>query len=259
MPDNDYYRGQIARELLQLSEILVRYRIVNDVGPLYAAAAGCKSYTQDSCWAYNVERLLFRNLGDFSKLPSNIEDIYIELSVSAKGVCELEEGSDPLISLTIDIKLIGSILLPCADDDCGIKNVTSAWHLDRHIAVENDITPKFAHPHYHFQFGGKNMKSLLVDDEPLPYGAVFIADTPRIAHPPMEAILGIDFVLTNFMDSNSLSFRFEDGEYINLIQAKQVQIWKPHVHSLYQAWENVRADYPWQPDTIWPQLFPERY
>ncbi len=260
MANDDSIRRKIASELERTAEILLRYNIVQDVGPLYAAAASCLSYNRENCWAYQLERLLFRNLGDFKKLPSRVEDIYLELSVYVSGLCKPEEGGDPLLNLGMDIIIRGQILLPNNENGSANKTLTSAWHLDRHIFNEDNNLPEYFHPHYHFQYGGKNLKSIEDNNDGLlPYGIALFTDSPRIAHPPMEALLGIDFVLTNFMSKKSIAFRIEDGGYHNLLQSKQEQIWKPYIESLSRSWQNVRADDPWQPTKIWPQLFPKRY
>lgn len=65
---------------------------------------------------------------------------------------------------------------------------------------------------------------------------VILADTPRIAHLPMDAILGIDFVLTNFWDTSVLSFRNE-GAYINLLTESQKNLWKPYIDTLHGFWQ----------------------
>jgi hypothetical protein len=88
-------------------------------------------------------------------------------------------------------------------------------------------------------------------DASFDYGTGLILESPRIAHPPMDAILGIDFVLTNYFCSSRLDFR-EEGDYSNLLRAAQKRIWLPYARAL--DWTKRREDNDWAPSRIWPQL-----
>jgi hypothetical protein len=127
-----------------------------------------------------------------------------------------------------------------------VKTAYSSWHLDRHISKKDSA---FLHPSYHFSFGGIQLKEFL-DSQDM---SVLLADAPRIAHCPMDAILGIDFVLTNFWQSSLLSFRSE-GVYINLVSESQRKLWKPYLDTLHGFWQANSHKLRWLPYEIIPQL-----
>lgn len=54
---------------------------------------------------------------------------------------------------------------------------------------------EYIHPHFHLTWGGDTMKGLGLGD-------VLLLPTPRISYPPLDIILGIDFVLSNFVKAD---------------------------------------------------------
>lgn len=250
MPNDSYFRNQIAVELERLAQILLKNGVVTNTKPISDAAMGCRSSGPYDGWAYRLERLIIHSIGNIKSIPSGVRNITLEITISVTGHCNPEDNCDPFSELALEIEIQGELEK---------QPVRCSWHLDRHISSSSDGVPEFTHPRYHFHFGGKAMMFAVEREEKQNvYGSTLIMDSPRLAYPPMEALIGIDFVLTNFINSEMLDFR-QEGEYRNLLQQKQEQIWKPYIHSLYHAWENVRDDYPWQPTDIWPQLFPLQY
>lgn len=149
--------------------------------------------------------------------------------------------SDPFESLEFNIIITGK------HPDDPEKKVISSWHLDRDEENEAHGKQEFIHPCYHFQYGGRHMQ------DASDYGAALILESPRIAHPPMDAILGIDFVLTNYFNSSRLAFR-EEGDYSNLLRTAQARIWRPYALALAEEWTERSDGKAWPPTTIWPQL-----
>ena len=64
----------------------------------------------------------------------------------------------------------------------------SSWHLD----YDNNNVQDFIHPHFHITWGGNKMKDLNL-------GEVLLLPTPRFSYPPMDIVLGVDFILSNFV------------------------------------------------------------
>ena len=249
MPSDKYIRGQIGSNIEKLARVLSKYEIVRDVGPLYNAASQCRDYKTREMWGYEFDNLIFNRMGNLKRLPSSVEkeDISLRLSISTEGKCHPKEYEDPLSKLEFFIWIEGQ----CIGDSGEIETPSCAWHLDRHISAEKKGTnpPEFMHPCYHFHFGGRHFESLFVN-KALP---VLLLDSPRIAHPPLEAILGVDFILTNFIGSNLLGFRNE-GEYSSMIREMQKSIWKPYIIALSNTLDISRKTEIWNPSIVWPQL-----
>jgi hypothetical protein len=240
-------RGEIARQLDMFAELLVRNQIILNASPLNKAAAQCRINNTAGTWKYSLENLLFRRLGEFKAFQNKFDaqNASLELSVVIEGTCGESGDSDPLSSLVLDIVITG--MYEGKDD---AESACAAWHLDRHIYDENSKEPEFTHPIYHFSFGGIHLERT---QNPLS-ASVLLADTPRIAHPPLDAILGIDFVITNFLGLSLSSIR-NDTFYVNTVGTMQQKFWKPYVNSLQSFWISGNQVSSWNPSLIWTQLF----
>lgn len=247
--NSNRYRISRARELESLGEILVRENVCQDTSPLYRAASQCRSGSGES-WNYDMRRLTFRLSKMRHPIPCCAKEVTLELNVQIGGRCVSEEDDnarDPFEEYQLDIELTGA----CYEET--ERLVISSWHLDRVDAgnsICNGLT-EFIHPYYHFQFGGRFMRESEED-----FGASLILESPRIAHPPMDAVLGIDFVLTNYYDSAKLRFR-DQGEYASIIRTAQHRIWRPYVSALSTKWSEASLEEQWPPSHIWPQLILE--
>jgi len=254
-PKDDYIRSRIAINIESLAEILDKNQVVVDTGPLYKAAGSCRNYFKSGMWGYTVENLIFRRLGDLKTIPRNVDirDIVLELSVFAEGFCRPANGHDPLSTLEFNIEIHAEYI----GLNDSIEKCDSAWHLDRHDDSGQDNpakNPEFLHPAYHIHFGGRSLENAIGNNN----SYILILDSPRIAHPPMEAVLGVDFVLTNFLNASMVTFR-DEGNYISIIKTMQDWIWKPYVESLFCMWQPNPTQSPWKPINIWPQLCSHHY
>lgn len=237
-------RAKIASGLDNLAHLLDKERFVRDVSPLYKAAEMCRNNAPaKGIWGYDVENLIFRGLGAIKVFQNefDISNATITFSITVKGKCEPSDDEDPLISLGMQIIMNGEY-----EGETDVIPAFGTWHLDRHDS-ENESA--FLHPLYHLCFGGRHLESRL-DKKNTP---VILADTPRMVHLPMDAILGIDFVLTSFWQTSLLSFRNE-GAYVNLLAESQRNLWKPYFDTLHGFWQPNSHQLTWPPVEIIPQL-----
>lgn len=240
-------RAQIASNLENFARLLDKEKLVRDLGPLYNAAKMCRNNAPArGVWGYDVENLIFRGLGDIKVFQNefDIKNANLIFSMTIKGFCEPSGDVDPLIALGMQILIDGFYV----GDDA--KPVFSAWHLDRHN-LEGESS--FHHPLYHMSFGGMHLESQL-DSKDTP---VLLADTPRLIHLPMDAILGIDYILTNFWQTSLLEFR-KEGAYVHLLAESQKNLWKPYFDTLHGFWQPNSHKLPWSPFEIIPQLVNNR-
>ena len=246
MPKLDPHRFRLerAKELDLLAEILIRNGVCSDPSPLYKASSACRARTDDR-WGYSVERLLFRIPEQDLKhrIPDKVYDVNLAFSTSITGHCnEGGEIRDPLHTLEFNIVINGK-------HNYGGKTntVMCSWHLDRDVRPGAG-THTFIHPCYHFQHGGRHTWNSRLN-----FGASLILESPRYAHPPMDEILGIDFVLTNYIKSSNLSFR-DRRDYKKLLKNAQERMWRPYIQALVFAWGAIPNDSEWRFTLPWPQL-----
>jgi hypothetical protein len=239
----DKFRLDRASELRRLAEILEGERMCDGIHPLLNASDQCRQGSGET-WGYELERLIFRLSNIKNAIPKRVSNVTLELSIKVTGICILEdEVCDPFSALEFNMTLGGE------HRDAGlIKKVMCSWHLDRDLGAGAGVQ-EYMHPIYHFQHGGRHTWNT-----GLSYGAALILEAPRFAHPPMDAILGVDFVLTNFFVSSSLNFR-DEFEYRSIIRTAHARIWRPYVHALALAWTPAASSSTWPPtDKLWPQL-----
>lgn len=243
---------EISQELREVADLLQKYlgKVCPNVQPLREASSECASGRNNSDYFdYSVRNLDFRltaaNLVE--QIPKNLTNLSIKLTTEVKGCCFPPKTAinadqyNPLETLEFNLMLFGQY------NDCGrLTNVYCVWHLDRD-EVKGRATQKFMHPFYHFQHGGRKM------NESLRYGSSLILESPRIAHPPMDAILGIDFVLTNFVERKDILDLRQDLQYKRIMRNAQIRMWKPYFMALANSWNTV-IDPNWNSEMIFPQL-----
>lgn len=255
----DQYVRQRADDLRSLARVLLDAGIIRDTEPLQRAAAACKLLRAEEGyrWEYRMHGLQFRTLDLVSgelrhSRPRTLSYLDLQLDVVLEGAC-LDDNAlvDPLSNLIVDLQIEGL-------DERG-EALSCAWHLDRHISAEasqNSATPEgegqseFAHPHYHFQFGGRQVWSK-ADVE---FGTHMLLEPPRIAHPPLDAILAADFVISNYYGRFWRELRRDSGTYNELLRESQTRLWRPYAIATARYWDRApRPD--WYAPPIWPQLF----
>lgn len=243
------YRKQLSSELRQLGGVLDRNasEVCFDTGPIIQAASMCqnsKPYGPES-WGYQVDDLRFRVKTPQKTIPSSVgEYLQVVMNFKIQGRC-----STDLIDL---IKLLEFSIVVTNDEG----TLLSSWHFDKHIVSddneedeedeEGEGEPEDAHPLYHFQYGGKNLAPL--DGN---HGGILILPSPRIGHPPMDVVLAIDFILSNFAGVHWKSLR-EKPDYSSRLSDAQNRYLKPYVESMVSWWNTGReSDFV---SSLWPHL-----
>jgi hypothetical protein len=256
-------RRKFATDLRRLRDIIYEYFPTAEIGSFESAITELKDFekipsipgaeTDTNRWGYTLSRLIFK----FDKTPkhttpNNCKDLKLILDINVVGNCQdLNTLNDPLKWLEFNIVIEGTKFR----GDENLLMITS-FHLDRHQYSIEDNDAEYPHPLYHFHFGGKKLNEYTGSIET---GNLLLFDSPRIAHYPMEAILGIDFILSNFFPQVWLRMKNESNEYLNLIEEYQEMILKPYIHTHASQWPYstiaLASNSLWNPNAICPQLF----
>lgn len=251
---------QLASDLLLLADLLIRHGVVGDTSPLMSAASSLKPFrptTQDSSrdpkksklsntfyWRYDIDDLIFDLSADKELQrhlrPQTAVNLKLVLTVKIKALFTSDNDSADLLE---DLNI--GCVVEAEDSEDHQKKPRCCWHLDRHI-LENSQPggttlgePKVAHPLYHFQYGGRHIWDLA------DFGHHLILDPPRIAHPPLDGVLAVDFVLSNYLGSKWLELR-EDTVYQRIVKSSQQLFWKPYAQRIAAFDANTQS--------FWPQL-----
>ncbi len=236
--NNELESKDIAADLCKLALLLNTYGLCTDVSPLNNAG---QSFIQkdSSTWDYELQKITFTNADEVGgRLPSDSMEISITLSLNINGQqVETTEIYNPLSKLNVDIEIDGRRINPASFE---VEDLYSCWHLDLHIEENGDGQPKYCHPMYHFAFGGNKMEAR----GDAFFGSGIFLPAPRLIHPPMDAVLAIDFILQNYFERSRIQKLLEDSSYVEIVRNSQNRLWKPFFSSLYSYWnaENLTVN-----------------
>ncbi len=232
-------RRRHSSNLRALGESLLTAAVCEDISPLESAAYQClKGSPTTPAWSYDVSLLTFRLSNLAGIRPMGASGMIATLSVSLTGrIRDASVDADPFSQLAIDLVLSGTEAK---------HTVKAAWHFDRHIG-QNE-TRSDIHPLYHVQYGGRQMKQAEL-------GETLLCDAPRILHPPMDAVLAVDFVTSNFAYPGWLALR-QDPAYMRLMAASYRLFWQPWFYCMSSFW-NEQAHLRWNEHRMLCPSLPE--
>ncbi|MDX1906969.1 MAG: hypothetical protein SF053_08020 [Bacteroidia bacterium] len=202
------------------------YSIIEKLLRKYKITVKSKSKTKDSYDDFSIQ---FPNIpAPPHTFPAKVEEITIELLVSASFDTLKWGVSIPIISLHFQVNITGY--------DSSAEEYHLFFHLDPNLAG----SPKspYVHPNLHIQLGTKELKQIRNLSKGGVYeGWILVTETPRFAHHPMELFLGIDFIAGNFYPDIYNSLR-SDHNYITIIKRYQEALLKPYYLSLASYWDS---------------------
>jgi hypothetical protein len=239
--------SDVCRELVALSDFLHKHHVC-DARPITSALTMFKK--DGVSWGYQMGPLVFSPPADRLRVVTgDVAEPKVELDVSVEAsITPGVQVADPFIHLSCNIQIK-------AKRKTNGLPLFFCWHLDREDSYDhNGVTPSFIHPRYHMQHGGSLLKDFSSGTEDhAGYGSVLISDTPRFVHPPLEAILGVDFILTNFYPNDKRKFR-EEQAYRILLASAQERYWRPYALAIAQAWSDLPVESDGLYGEMWPSL-----
>lgn len=184
----------------------------------------------NSMFKYSINDLEFY-VGDAPShtIPTGAGEITITLRMKF-GSNEIKKNfeEDFIDPFEFDIIITG------LDKDA--EYLISSWHLDKHI--EGGEECKYHHPKFHLTFGGKHMYEVYKDA----YGSALIIPSPRIPYPPMDVILGVDFILRNFFDKKRVRTILGNREYLEIVKKSQDRYWSVYAKMFAGHWCGVTCE-----------------
>ncbi len=236
-----HFRNERARELERMAQLLDNC-IGNDVNTtqIYTAINDLRNENfipvlkgggrDEKIWGYDIDgfEMALETLNHVS--PSDINKGSVHLSMKLRAsVAGWDDMSDPFLELGFKVFVKG----------IGSQIYHFGFHIDRHIAAGAAKEP---HPVYHLQYDVNPTKSATHDS-----GVVMYLDTPRLMHCPLDFILGVGFLTSNFFPTAFESL-LEEREYHSLYSQYQERIWKPYFHTLANHWKPFsEAGVSWKP------------
>ncbi|WP_185226453.1 hypothetical protein [Chryseobacterium indologenes] len=238
---NMSFRNERAQDLRQLSQILSRVvggDITTSVLETVVSQLQNKDFipklkdgsTNENIWGYDIENFSIPLDTLKHVKPKDVKKgtVILNMKLRAK-IDNWNSFNDPFIELAFRVMIKG----------VGEKPYHFGFHIDKDISSVGSTEP---HPIYHLQY---NFNPTEAKNPNL--GDLFYIDTPRIMHKPIDFVLGIGFLTSNFYPIAFESLK-EDREFIKLQQKYQHAIWKPYFHTLANNWKPfTEGEIVWNP------------
>ena len=255
-------RLNVASDLTKFATVLSRYgfdttRIYEGINTLknesYIPSIKVKNKynswedkRDESVWEYEIPNMVIvlNDIKEFKHLkPDGFKSLALSLSVLCKASCN-DWGRDernPFIEASVTIKISGSK---------EASSFQSGFHFD--LSKPSEFLSQDIHPSYHLQYS-PNISKI----KEFNHGNIILTDIPRAVHPPLDFILGFDYILSNFAPKRHEKL-LEDRTYTNLVREYQRKIWMPYYKRISNFWETPREekeqDDLWHPQNLLPHL-----
>lgn len=189
----------------------------NAAGALEREAEG--STTPDE-WGYKIENLILP-VGEIRNTePSGIA-VRIRVGCECRAkISEFGKKTDPFTINTFHLQVFG---------DYEGRKYSWGMHLEKDISEESSEW----HPLYHLHCfdGDKELKHALYD--PQTNRGMMYLNVPRLAHYPLDIVLGIGFILMNFHKKSVFMNLFKnDPDFPRLYRGAQDRILKPYFDAI---------------------------
>ncbi|MYY47863.1 hypothetical protein EH153_07690 [Elizabethkingia anophelis] len=175
--------------------------------------------TDENIWGYDIEdfKMPLDTLSHVKPQDITKGEIILNMKLRAK-IEHWNTYHDPFVELAYNVMIKG----------VGNRTYHFGFHIDKHIA---NAATKEPHPVYHLQYNFNPTKSSSPN-----LGDLFYIDTPRIMHKPIDFILGIGFLTSNFYPIAFESLK-DEREFVKLQENYQNAIWKPYFHTIANKWK----------------------
>lgn len=194
-------------------------------------------------WGYAIKDFILEvDTSSSIQYPKSVKKASLQFSVDIVGEFDNKNHGfvDPFKSLEFNIVIEGL--------SRGSKKHIFSYHLDRDLKGKNPSNE--VHPSYHFHYGGRKLGNYTDKN----FGNSLILDMPRLMHYPMDFILGLDFVASNFTP-NLWKILKRDPGYAKLIRQAQDRVMKPYFGALAQHFGfHNKVPGTWPVSNILPQV-----
>jgi hypothetical protein len=227
--------ASVASDLRNFSDVLARFDIFVDVSKAINTLKEDLTYHISES-SFSIEGKTMRHLR-----PEGIK----KLTITVSSICKVLADTWDSKELDNRFETLGFTVKLYSEGNC-----QTGFHID--LTQPHELESIFPHPTYHLQFA----PAMDFEDD-FDYQMLLTADAPRIPHPPVDFILGLDYILHNF-DPKKRDKLIQDGTYSNLITKYQEKIWKPYYQQIASHWEGTNTQFDnnnlWHPQNLLPHL-----
>lgn len=233
----DEYIIELLEDIQKMATTLEAFSI--NTSSIYGVIANIKNSSSEIEYSLKPMTFNFEENLKYPKVKShkNIEnlELYFDMKIHM-DFNSFQQYKDPFSAFCFNIKIFGNTI------ENPETRLVYTLHFDKH----DGTTSPMPHPSYHFQLGGRELKDNITE-----YGQALFLDSPRIMHHPMDLILGIDFILSNFFPLIWQEIR-KIPNYFDVLRKYQEQFIKPYYKSILNHFEDISNV--WTSEEIYPQL-----
>ncbi|HEP0987817.1 MAG TPA: hypothetical protein VH187_18025 [Scandinavium sp.] len=210
---------ELAQDLERIADILMEENFIYNPSPLRSVRDQLKRNPKK----YSINGLIFHSVnGEYVR--SGIWDKSLDVKMSG----QVDINGDDFVYSNVS-KMVIDIEYSCLKEE-DVSECKGCWHMDYHVMPGNP--PLYMHPDYHLHHGGKKIAELNN------FGDLVILDTPRVMHHPLDIILGIDFVISNFFSEREWRKLRARKEYHCIVEKAQESWWKDYYSTLSSYWDS---------------------
>lgn len=227
---NMSFRNERAQDFRKLSQLLIRViggnvttsaleTVISQLQNRNFIPLLKNGESNENIWGYDIVDFKMP-LDTFNHvIPQSINNGEVILNMKLRAKIEnWNTFNDPFVELVFRVMIKG----------VGDKTYHFGFHIDKHIGSEIVKEP---HPIYHLQYDFNPTQSATPN-----LGDLFYIDTPRIMHKPIDFILGIGFLTSNFYPIAFEALN-DEREYVKLNTKYQEAFWRPFFHTIANKWK----------------------
>lgn len=171
-------------------------------------------------WGYKIENMILP-MGDVRNTePAGIV-VRVNMGCECRSkVADYNKTCDPFTVYSFHLHVYGDY-----------QGMTYSWGM--HLEKDTSNKPTEWHPQYHLHcFDGRNEMKHALKDTDQKRGMLYL-NVPRLAHYPLDIVLGIGFCLMNFHTKDVFTKLYQqDREFPRLYQASQERILEPYFNAI---------------------------
>jgi hypothetical protein len=248
----------MSKELAKFLGILNDSKVVDDAGSVYSISdtlAQCRATKGLLNWGYKSGKVTLQLDTTSVVCPLPVQSLSCSLEIEVGGYLQAGKTAIP----TLDGFEWGITHMAMNMEFTGMTDPTAEawsqyWHLDTHVDKPDANKPNEAHPMFHLHFGGQRMADRRQAKVNC-WGQMLELRGPRFAHPPMDLVLVLDFILANTSGPRWKNEFCKNKDYNSAVCNAQHRFWKPYGLTLAEFYNSGRLNEENHPARkLWPTL-----
>ncbi|MCM1218782.1 MAG: hypothetical protein NC548_30220 [Lachnospiraceae bacterium] len=206
----------IQTELSMIANLLQRRNVCKDVTPILRAIPKIGRNGSGPC---KIEKLEITLPKPANMRPNNIIRLVAIITVETDGKHVNEADIDHMFNNY----LFNVIFMGYG------QGKEEYYYSSIHLDYESSNSSGYIHPCFHLTYGGLGVKNI-------DHGQLMVLPVPRIPIWPMDFILGLDFILSNFLNKEEYKGLIADSYYRSALRKSQDSIWRPYILAVAHHW-----------------------